>query len=83
MALSTLAGIDSRTTKLGAELGVVDSMALFEEKSNEGRSTRIRGKLYNRWPLGSSLRFEHRVEHECLFVPNLIPNDCELLILLA
>ena len=46
MALSTLAGIDSRTTKLGAELGVVDSMALFEEKSNEGRSTRIRGKLY-------------------------------------
>jgi hypothetical protein len=46
MALSTLAGIDSQTTKLGAELGVVDSMALFEEKSNEGRSTRIRGKLY-------------------------------------
>ena len=32
---------------------------------------------------GSSLRPEHRVEHECLFVPNLIPNDCELLILLA
>jgi hypothetical protein len=29
---STLAGIDSRTTKLGAELGVVDSMALCEEK---------------------------------------------------
>jgi hypothetical protein len=23
------------------------------------------------------------VEHECLFVPNLIPNDCGLVILLA
>jgi hypothetical protein len=59
--------------------GVVDSMALFEEKSNEGSV----GSFTNRWPLGSSLRPEHRVEHECLFVPNLIPNDCELLILLA
>jgi hypothetical protein len=39
--------------------------------------------LCKEWPLGSSLRPEHRVEHECLFVPNLIPNDCELLILLA
>jgi hypothetical protein len=29
---STLAGIESRTTKLVAELSVVDSMALCEEK---------------------------------------------------
>ena len=40
MALSTLVSIDSRTTKLGAELGVVDLMAWFEEKSNQGRSNR-------------------------------------------
>ena len=60
--------------QLGAELSVVDSMALFEEKWEA---------LQTGSHFGSSLRPEHRVEHECLFVPNLIPNDCELLILLA
>jgi hypothetical protein len=29
------------------------------------------------------LRSEHWVEHQCLFVPNIIPNDCDFLIFLA
>ena len=41
------------------------------------------GSFTDRRPLRSSLRPEHRIEHECLFVPNLIPNDCKLLILIA